>query len=80
LISIVAQVITAAVVARAITVVTRSIPVIAAAIPVTGGVIAIAVGVISVAVWIAEERVAKAAYENETRATAMMMVPMAASE
>ena len=64
-----------AVVAGAISI-TRPIPVITGAIPVTVGRIAIAVRIKSIAIWIAKEREAKAAYENEIIKVAVVVVVM----
>jgi hypothetical protein len=70
-----------AIVAGAIAIVTRPVPVVTGAIPVTVGIIAIAVRVISIAVAIgvAEEREAKAAYENEIiKVIVVAVMPIAA--
>ena len=75
-------VIAIAIVAGAIARVTRPIPVVTGAISVTVGRIAIAVRIISIAIRIAEEREAKAAYENEIIKVAVvvvMMIPIAAA-
>src|SRR5205823_7691494 len=70
-----------AIVAGAISI-TRPIPVVTGAIsitrpiPVTVGRIAIAVRIKSIAIWIAKEREAKAAYENEIIKVAVVVVVM----
>ena len=73
--AIAVAVIAVAIVAGAISI-TRPIPVITGAIPVTVGRIAIAVRIISIAIRIAEEREAKAAYENEIIKVAVVVVVM----
>ena len=61
---------------RPIPVVTGAISIVTRPIPVTVGRIAIAVRIKSIAIWIAKEREAKAAYENEIIKVAVVVVVM----
>ncbi len=61
---------------RPISVVTGAISIVTRPIPVTVGRIAIAVRIRSIAIWIAKEREAKAAYENEIIKVAVVVVVM----
>ena len=61
---------------RPIPVVTGAISIVTRPIPVTVGRIAIAVRIRSIAIWIAKEREAKAAYENEIIKVAVVVVVM----
>ena len=79
IVAVAAAVIAVAVVAVPVVpvaVVARSIPIIAATVSVTVGIIAIAVRVISIAIGVAEEREAKAAYENEIIKVIVVVVVM----
>jgi len=61
---------------RPIPIVTGAISIVTRPIPVTVGRIAIAVRIRSIAIWIAKEREAKAAYENEIIKVAVVVVVM----